>query len=55
MHNQLILRNATLTDGSVVDVHIDGPIITRVGPPEPHATADQEVDLTGHLLTPSLA
>jgi len=55
MHSQLILRNATLTDGSVVDVHIDGPIITRVGPSEPNSTADQEVDLTGHLLTPSLA
>lgn len=55
MHNQLVLRNATLTDGSVVDVHIDGGIISHVGPSEPHATADQEVDLSGHLLTPSLA
>lgn len=55
MHKQLILRNATLTDGSVVDVYIDGGIITYVGLPEPHATADQEVDLSGHLLTPSLA
>jgi cytosine deaminase len=55
MHNQLILRNATLTDGSVVDVHIDGPVITRVGANEPQSTFDQELDLTGYLLTSSLA
>jgi len=55
MHSQLILRNATLLDGSIVDVHIDGQFISRVGDFEPDSTADQVVDLSGHLLSPSLA
>jgi cytosine deaminase len=55
MHSQLILRNATLLDGSIVDVHIDGQFISRVGGFEPDSTADQVVDLSGHLLSPSLA
>lgn len=54
MHNQLLLRNATLLDGSVADVHIDGSVISRIGSAIPHSTADQELDLSGYLLTSSL-
>lgn len=54
MHNQLILRNATLLNGSTADVHIDGSVITRIGSPSPHSTADEELNLSGCLLTPSL-
>ena len=54
MHHQLILRNATLQDGSTADVHIDGAVITRVGSPIPESTADEELDLSGHILTPAL-
>jgi cytosine deaminase len=51
----MLLRAATLSDGSVVDVRLSGARIAAIGAmlvPEPD---EQVVDLTGHLLLPALA
>lgn len=49
------IRNATLPDGSVVDVEIDGEIVSTVSPATGRAAAAGEVDARGFLLLPAPA
>ncbi|MGV9803071.1 amidohydrolase family protein [Mycobacterium sp. NPDC003449] len=44
------LHNATLTDGRAVDVHLAGGRVRSVVPAAGGLVADDELDLTGHLL-----
>jgi cytosine deaminase len=50
-----LLRNATLPDGRVVDVEIDGAEVTAVLPAGDAAPTAEELDLTGFLLLPAAA
>lgn len=51
-----VLRNATLSDGSLVDVELGGGIVVSTRPASPESpTADDELDLTGYLLLPAPA
>jgi cytosine deaminase len=51
-----VLRNATLTDGSVVDVELGGGVVLSTRPAEPVAElAADELDLSGYLLLPAPA
>ena len=48
------LRSATLPDGSVVDVHVTGGMVSAVTSPGELAAAGASTDLSGYLLTGSL-
>jgi cytosine deaminase len=51
-----VLRNATLIDGSVVDVELGGGVVVSTRPAEPVAElAADELDLSGYLLLPAPA
>jgi cytosine deaminase len=54
-----VLRNATLTDGSVVDVELGGGVVVSTRPAvRDHSAAEvgaDELDLTGYLLLPAPA
>ena len=49
----MLLRSATLADGSVADVRICLSIIDAVAPSLDAQVGEPEIDLTGHLLVPS--
>ena len=50
----LLLRSATLSDGSTVDIAIVDGLITWIGPHNTYAeSSDQHLDLTGYVLTSS--
>jgi cytosine/creatinine deaminase len=51
----LLLRNATLDDGSSADVLLADGRIAAIGPDAGADVSAERVDLTGHLLVPSLA
>ena len=52
MRTPRVLRGARLTDGSLVDVRLDGDLVAEVSPaaPLPAVLGDHELDLTGFLL-----
>jgi cytosine/creatinine deaminase len=51
-----LLRNATLPDGEIVDVAVDGATVGQVGPAGSlPAPGGQVLDLTGYLLLPAAA
>ena len=55
-----VLRNATLADGSQVDVDLAGGMVSAVGPARPDRDAGAprpagELDLAGFVLLPSTA
>lgn len=50
-----LLRNATLTDGSQVDVVLADGLVTAVVPTGQAAPSDAQLDLTGYLLLPAVA
>ena len=50
-----LLRNATLPDGRVVDVELEGPLVSAVLPAGDAAPAADELDLSGYLLLPATA
>jgi cytosine deaminase len=51
----LLLKGATLADGSVVDIRCDGGLITEVGPTLPPKSQENETveDLDGYLVVPA--
>ena len=49
----VLLHGATLTDGSVVDVTLDGGRITAVAPTGSPPAGAEQVDLAGYLLLPA--
>lgn len=51
----LVLAGATLVDGSVVDVRVEGDLIEGVGAPDTLAPAAERADLSGFLLLPAPA
>jgi cytosine deaminase len=51
-----VLRNATLSDGSLVDVELGDGVVVSTRPASPESpAADDELDLTGYLLLPAPA
>lgn len=50
-----VLRNATLPDGSVVDVALDGAVVAAVTPAAGTVTGPADLDLSGYLLLPAPA
>ena len=52
-HQVPLLRNATLADGSTVDVTLDDGMVTAVRPTTGTAATGGELDLTGFVLLPS--
>jgi len=52
-HQVPLLRNATLADGSTVDVTLDGGLVTGVRPTRGAPTTADGLDLTGFVLLPS--
>ncbi len=50
-----VLRNATLPEGGVVDVVLDGEIVTEVVPAGEAPAGAAELDLSGYLLLPAAA
>lgn len=52
---RLVLRNATLADGTTTDLLLDGGQIAAIQPAVDAAVGDETIDLAGHLLLPSLA
>ncbi|MDQ4137928.1 MAG: amidohydrolase family protein [Actinomycetota bacterium] len=50
-----LLRNATLPDGRLVDVELEGAEVTAVLPAGDAAPVADELDLTGYLLLPAAA
>jgi cytosine deaminase len=55
MTQQLILRNATLADGSHADVVVNSGVITHIGGQFADVECENVVDLSGYLLNTSLA
>jgi cytosine deaminase len=51
----VLLRNASLADGSVLDVRLDGPLIGEVGPALAPGPDEEVHDLDGWLLLPAPA
>lgn len=51
--SNVVLRRATLPDGTVADVHISGGAVTAVTPPGEVTAEGSEIDLSGYLLTTS--
>lgn len=49
------LLNATLPDGSLVDVRLDGPIVAAVAPASGDAPGPDDLDLRGFVLLPAPA
>lgn len=52
--SQMLLAGATATDGSTIDIFIDGDRIVDIGPSSTHVGEDV-VDLRGHLILPAFA
>ncbi len=50
----LLLRSATLSDGSTSDIAVDDGVIVWMGPHNTYiGSAEQQLDLSGYVLTPS--
>ena len=50
----LLLRSATLSDGSTSDIAVDDGVIVWMGPHNTYTgSAEQQLDLSGYVLTPS--
>ena len=51
----MILRHATLSDGTSADVRVEGPLITAVAPSLAAAAGEEMIELDGYVLLPAPA
>ncbi len=52
---RLVLRNATLADGTTTDLILDDGLIASIEPAVVAKVGDETIDLAGHLVVPSMA